>query len=181
MENAWSDGILFAHNGGTITASGGLTLDITGTSNTGLTAAGANPTTGTPSKITANLVTLTGTPGASTGAVVDNGGAISITDSTLNVSKLGFGVGTGSINATNVTILLGELPAPNLPQIGAQVLNAGGTITLTGGCITDARTGGGGDQSIGLRAENGATLIANGTNISGGFNKSAEATTGRPY
>jgi len=49
-------GILFAHNGGTITASGRLTLDITGTSNTGLTAVGANPTTGAPSKITANLV-----------------------------------------------------------------------------------------------------------------------------
>jgi hypothetical protein len=146
---------------------------------TGLTAVGADPTTGTPSKITADQVTLNfiGTPGASTGASVDSGGTISISNSTLNVTKLGLSVGTGIINATNVTIVLGELPAVDLPQIGAAIINAG-TLTLTGGSITDARTGGGGDQSIGLRAENGATLIANGTNIIGGFNKSAEATTG---
>jgi len=170
-------GILFAHDGGTIiTAPGGLAFIVTGSNNTGLGATGTDPVTGTPSKITADGVVLSG---AGVGASVDNGGTISITGGTFNVTKLGLGVGTGSINATDLFIVL-EAPTPlqNPPQIGAAVLSAGGTLTLHGGFINDNTPGGGGLQSIGLRAANGATLIADGTIISGGFHKSAEASTG---
>jgi hypothetical protein len=64
--------ILFAHDGGTLTTTPPLILEV-GIPTTGLEATGTDPITGTPSKITADNVTLTGTPGASTGAVVDNG------------------------------------------------------------------------------------------------------------
>ncbi len=162
--------ILFA-NGGTITTTPPLTLEV-GIPTTGLAA------TGNGSNIAADNVTLTpltGTPGASTGASVDSGGTISISNSILNVTGLGLGVGTGSLNATNVNIVL--MGPRQTTQIGAAIINAG-TLTLSGGSITNVTAGGGGDQSIGLRAENGATLIADGTNIGAGFNKSAEATTG---
>jgi hypothetical protein len=88
-------GILFAHDGGTITASGGLTLDVTGNSNTGLGAAG------TGSKITAHQVTLNFTGIQGLGAEASSGGTISITDSTLRVSSGGLAIrtGVGTINA----------------------------------------------------------------------------------
>lgn len=162
--------ILYANNGGTITAPGALTLNVE-TSTVGLEA------TGTGSNITAQSVTLNLTgasgTGASTGASVANGGTISITGGTFNVTSTGLDVsnGGGTINATDVNIVL---VGPNA-RIGAQILTAGSTLILTRGSITDV-TGGVG-QSIGLRAENDATLIADGTNISGGFNKSAEATS----
>jgi hypothetical protein len=171
-------GILFAHDGGTITtAPGGLAFIITGSNNTGLGATGTDPMTGTPSKITANSTVVLS--GAGVGASADSGGTISITGGTFNVTKLGLGVGTGSINATDLEIVL-EAPTPlqNPPQIGAAIVNPSGTLTLHGGHITDNTPGGGGRQSIGLRAENGATLTADGTGISGGFEKSAEASTG---
>src|SRR5262249_8536215 len=85
--------ILYANGGGAITtASGGLSLDISGNGITALEA------TGTGSKITADTVLLNG---AGVGASVDSGGTISITgNSTFNVTKSGLVVGTGSIDAT---------------------------------------------------------------------------------
>src|SRR5262249_19081293 len=116
--------------------------------------------------------------GAAIGAFADTGGTISISDSTLHLTGGGLSAGTettvGHIDVTNTDIVLNG-PTQNGPHIGAQILNAGSTLTLTGGSISDTTPGGGGDQSIGLRSENGAILIADGTNISGGFNKSVEA------
>jgi len=66
----------------------------------------------------------------STDAFVDGGAVMSISNSTFNVTKLGLAVGTGTLNATNVKIVL-LAPDQNPPQIGAQVVNAGGTLTLT--------------------------------------------------
>src|SRR5262249_6344595 len=118
------------------------------------------------------IINFTGTQPA-TGASADNGGTINLTNSSLNNVNDGLAVGVGTISTTNLHIVL--VPGPST-IVGAQILNAGGTLTLQGGSITTAAPGG--RQSIGLRSENGATLIADGTDISGGFEKSAEATSG---
>src|SRR5262249_32807335 len=128
-----------AFSGGQIQVEGG-----TINSNTGLAAAGIG------SQITADKVTITGTTGAS----ADIGGNISISNSKLNVTQLGLRVGTettvGHMVVTNTDIVLNS---PTGTHIGAQILNAGSTLTLHGGSISDISPNGGGPQSIGLRAE----------------------------
>ena len=142
--------ILFAHDGGTITTTpGGLTLAV-GQPTTGLAATRAG-------EITADAITLTGVnqnempgfPGVlgnpATGASADNGGTISISNSTINATLVGLSAGTeGHISTNKVDIVLGG-PHPTGPQIGAQILNANSTLTLTGGSIRDISVGGGGD------------------------------------
>ena len=123
-----------------------------------------------PGELTLNVEVST------TGASALNGGSITLSNSNFNHVNDGLSVATGgTINATDVNIVL--VPGPST-VIGAQI-DGSGTLTLKGGSITV--DGVAGPQSIGLRAVNGATLIADGTNIggtTGGLNKSAEATTG---
>jgi hypothetical protein len=124
-----------------------------------------------PGGLTLNVETST------TGASALNGGSITLSNSTFNHVNDGLSVATGgTINATDVNIVLVTGPST---VIGAQVAGGGSTLTLKDGSIT--MDGVAGPQSIGLRAQNGATLIADGTDIggtTGGLNKSAEATTG---
>lgn len=104
------------------------------------------------------------------GADVRNGGKISIPDAKFTVSAgLRVATGGGTIDATNLEIVLGP---GGTNGAGAQV--AGSTITLHGGSITSAP--GSVIQSTGVLAQDHATLIANGTNISGSFRNSAQAT-----
>jgi outer membrane autotransporter protein len=119
---------------------------------------------------------LTITAPGVTGAGITNGGKITITDATFidvaNGLQIGIGIGPengGTINATNLTIVGA---APN----GATALVPGSTITLHGGSITSAP--GSIVQSTGVKAQNGATLIADGTSINGSFRNSAQATAG---
>jgi hypothetical protein len=133
---------------------------------------------GFPAILSANGGTITtASPGLTLngqgllGADVTNGGTIIINDnSTFNVGGgLRVSTGGGTIEATNLTIVLSPGGANGA---GAQV--AGSMITLHGGSITSAP--GSVPQSTGVLAENGATLIADGTNISGSFRNSAQAT-----
>jgi len=104
------------------------------------------------------------------GADVTNGGTIIINDSTFNVGNgLRVSTGGGTINATNLTIVLSPGGANGA---GAQV--AGSMITLHGGSITSAP--GSVVQSTGVLAQDHATLTADGTDISGSFRNSAQAT-----
>ena len=104
------------------------------------------------------------------GADVTNGGTIIINDSTFNVGNgLRVSTGGGTINATNLTIVLGP---GGENGAGAQV--AGSMITLHGGSITSAP--GSVVQSTGVLAQDHATLTADGTDISGSFRNSAQAT-----
>jgi len=124
-----------------------------------------------PGGLTLNVETST------TGASALNGGSITLSNSNFNHVNDGLSAATaGTINATDVNIVLVTGPST---VVGAQVDGVGSTLTLTGGSIT--MDGVAGPQSIGLRAQNGATLIADGTDIggtTGGLNKSAEASTG---
>jgi hypothetical protein len=139
--------VLFAHDGGTIT------------------------TAPAPPELTITA------PGG-TGAGITNGGKITITDASFidvaNGLQIGIGIGPengGTIDATNLKIVGDPIgPAAN----GATALVPGSTITLHGGSITSAP--GSIVQSTGVKAENHATLIADGTDISGSFRNSAQAT-----
>jgi outer membrane autotransporter protein len=145
------------------------TFSLTSTPFSGVLSANGGTITTTPPGLTLDAPTLQG-------ADVRNGGTIIINDnSTFNVlGGLRVGTGGGTIDATNLTIVLGSGGANGA---GAQV--AGSTITLHGGSITSAP--GSVIQSTGVLAEDHATLTAEGTNsdpfrISGSFRNSAQAT-----
>ena len=139
------------------------TFSLTSTPFSGVLSANGGTITTTTPGLTLDAPTLQG-------ADVRSGGTITITDSTFNVlDGLRVATGGGTIDATNLTIVLGPGGANGA---GAQV--AGSTITLHGGSITSAP--GSIVQSTGVKAENHATLIADGTDISGSFRNSAQAT-----
>jgi outer membrane autotransporter protein len=144
------------------------TFSLTSTPFSGVLSANGGTITTAPPGLTLDAPTLQG-------ADVRNGGTITITDSTFNVlGGLRVATGGGTINATNLTIVLGP---GGENGAGAQV--AGSTITLQGGSITSAP--GSVIQSTGVLAESQGTLTAEGTSsdpfrISGSFRNSAQAT-----
>ena len=155
---------LEALTGQTKTVDSGV-FSITSTPFSGVLSANGGTITTAPPGLTLNAPTLQG-------ADVRSGGTITITDSTFNVGGgLRIGTGGGTIEATNLKIVLGP---GGQNGAGAQV--AGSTITLHGGSITSAP--GSVIQSTGVLAENHATLIADGTAMSNVSNTNTEPRKG---